>query len=73
MSACRGLQLFVAEVLNPRRLVANQLGLRNRKTRLLGDRHGVSPLGLELLLQGGVLLDGFEELREVFLGHGSLG
>ena len=49
---------------------ADQLGLGDRETGLPGDRHGVGPLGLELLLQGGVLADGFEELGEVFLGQG---
>jgi len=53
--------------------MANQLGPGDRETGLLGDRHGVGPLGLELLLQGGVLADGFEESGKVFLGHGSLG
>jgi len=52
---------------------ANQLSLRDLETGLLGNGHGIGSFGLELLLQAGVLADGFEELGEVFLGHGSLG
>ena len=72
-SSRRILQFLITEFLDSGSLVAKQLGLGDREAGLLGDRHGVSPLGLELLLQGGVLADGFEELSEIFLGHGSLG
>ncbi len=69
----RLLQFLITEFLDSGSLVAKELGLCDRETGVLGDRHGVGPLGLELLLQGGVLADGFEELSEFFLGHGSLG
>ena len=49
---------------------ANQLGLGDRDTGLHGNRHGIGPLGLEPLLLGKVLADGFEESGEVFLRQG---
>ena len=67
------LQVLVAEFQKPASLITEEFGFGDRKAGLPGDCHGVGPLGAELFLQDGVLLDGFEELGEVFLGHGSLG
>lgn len=64
------LQIFTPEGLDSASLVANQLGLGDRETGLHGNRHGIDTLGLDLLLQGKVLADGFEESGEVFLRQG---
>jgi len=50
----------------------HELGLRDGKSCLLGNGQGVGLLRAKLLLEGGVLADGFEKLGEIFLGHGSL-
>ena len=40
------LQFLIPEFLESASLVANQFSLRDRETRLLGDGHGIRPLGL---------------------------
>gem|GEM_PF-5120040 len=67
--ARRTFQVVIAEFLDLASLMANQLGLRNGKTGLLGNGHRVGSFGFELLLQGTVLAHGFEELLKIFLGH----
>ena len=62
--------LLVAEFQKPASLITEEFGFGDRIAGLPGNRYGVGSFGLELFLQGGVLLDGFEELGEVFLGQG---
>jgi len=63
-------QIFITELLDAGRLRTDEFGSGNREARLLGDGHRVSGGLAELFLEGGVLPDGFEELVEVFPGHG---
>ena len=65
-------QFIVTEILDMVGVDTHELGLRDGKSCLLGNGQGVALLRAKLLLEGGVLADGFEKLGEIFLGHGSL-
>jgi len=63
-------QIFITERLDSGRLRTDEFGPGNREARFLGDRYRVGVGLAELFLKGGFLADGFEELVEVFPGHG---